>query len=297
MPSPSIDNLRCFVQAARLLNFRAAAKAVALTPAAFGQRIKQLEDQLGTRLFQRDTHRMSLTEGGLSLLPSAVKALEAIEDCVRATAGGVAPPLELVVGTRHELGLSWVLPMLPSMRTLHPHLHFHVYFGSSEDLLIRVRTLEVDCAVGSMRLDDPRLEGIALHAERYVFVGSPTLLKTLPLRSPADARQHTLIDTGPDVPLYRYFGEAPRSPGTLEFDHLVRIGTIEGMRMVVLRGEGVAVLPEYLIRGDLERRKLARVFPRVPLLSGYFRLIFRKDDTRRSIFEALARSMRGVPLS
>ena len=131
VPSPSIDNLRCFVQAARLLNFRAAAKAVALTPAAFGQRIKQLEDQLGTRLFQRDTHRMSLTEGGLSLLPSAVKALEAIEDCVRATAGGVAPPLELVVGTRHELGLSWVLPMLPSMRTLHPHLHFHVYFGGS----------------------------------------------------------------------------------------------------------------------------------------------------------------------
>ena len=38
MPLPSMDNLRCFVAAAETLNFRAAARAVALTPAALGQR-------------------------------------------------------------------------------------------------------------------------------------------------------------------------------------------------------------------------------------------------------------------
>ena len=44
---PSIDSLRCFQAAARLLNFRAAARSVALTPAALGQRIQKLEEQLG----------------------------------------------------------------------------------------------------------------------------------------------------------------------------------------------------------------------------------------------------------
>ena len=45
--------------------------AVALTPAAFGQRIKQLEEQLGTSLFHRTTRSVRLTESGLALLPAA----------------------------------------------------------------------------------------------------------------------------------------------------------------------------------------------------------------------------------
>jgi len=47
---PSLESLRCFVEAARLLNFRKAARAVALTPAAFGARIRQLGAPLDFRL-------------------------------------------------------------------------------------------------------------------------------------------------------------------------------------------------------------------------------------------------------
>src|SRR5262249_3578107 len=74
---PSLESLRCFAEAARLLNFRAAARAVALTPAALGQRIQQLEGQLGRPLFHRSTRRVTLSEAGLALLPHAQRALEA----------------------------------------------------------------------------------------------------------------------------------------------------------------------------------------------------------------------------
>ena len=40
---PSLDSCRCFVEAARYLNFRKAAKSVGLSPPAFGKRIRQLE--------------------------------------------------------------------------------------------------------------------------------------------------------------------------------------------------------------------------------------------------------------
>src|SRR4029079_1882474 len=56
-PPPSLQSLRCFVEAARLLNFRAAARAVALTPAALGQRIAQLEGQIGRAAVPRHTPR------------------------------------------------------------------------------------------------------------------------------------------------------------------------------------------------------------------------------------------------
>ncbi len=66
--------------------------------------------------------------------------------------------------------------------------------------------------------------------------------------------------------------------------------------VAVLRGEGVAVLPVQLVKRDLAAGRLAQVFPRVKLLSDYFRLIFRADDPRRSVYAALAEHMLRVPL-
>src|SRR5262245_2038914 len=176
-PPPSLDSLRCFVEAARLLNFRAAARAVSLTPAALGQRIAQLEGQIGKTLFHRTTRRVTLSETGLALLGHAQQALEAADACLRAGRGETGPPpQDLVLGTRHELGMSWIVPMLPLLRRRHPQLTIHLYFGSGSDLLIRVRSTEVNCAVGSMRIDDPKLASTRLHREDYVFVGQPSLL-------------------------------------------------------------------------------------------------------------------------
>src|SRR5687767_2004537 len=110
---PSLENLRCFDAAARLLRFRAAAKTVALTPAAFGQRIRQLEDELGVPLFERTTRRVRLTSAGLALLPHARACLDAAASCARAARGELGPPpAEIVMGTRHELGVSWLTPLL-----------------------------------------------------------------------------------------------------------------------------------------------------------------------------------------
>src|SRR3989442_203920 len=145
-----LESLRCFGAAARLLNFRAAARSVALTPAALGQRIRQLEEQLSVPLFHRTTRKVFLTQAGLALVPSAERALAASEECARAARGEIDPaPLDLVVGTRHELGISWLLPMLADLRAVRPGLTLHLYFGSGADLIIRARTLEIDCAVGS----------------------------------------------------------------------------------------------------------------------------------------------------
>ena len=295
---PSLENLRCFDAAARLLRFRAAARTVALTPAAFGQRIKQLEDELGVRLFERTTRRVKLTGAGLALLPHARACLEAAAACVRAARGEVGPaPVEIVMGTRHELGLSWLTPNLEVMAREHPSVTVHLYFGSGPDLLLRVRTLEIDCAVTSARLTDPGLDALQLHPEEYVFVGAPALLKKRPLRRAEDANGHTLVDAGPDLPLYAYWRDSPAGGDRLHFARVLRVGTIAAIHQMVLAQRGVAVLPRYLVRQDVSRGRLRRVFPEVVANHDYFRLVFRREDPRRSVFEALAATLRKQPLS
>ena len=297
MVYPDIDSLRCFVAAARQLNFRAAARAVALTPAALGQRIRQLEDQLGARLFHRTTRSIVLTEAGLALIPVAQDCIDRAGDCVRAARGEIGPtPMDITMGTRHELGLSWVVPQLDAIQRSHPTLTIHLYFGSGADLLLRVRTLEVDCAIPSSRLTDPKLDSTRLHPETYVLVGSRALLRKTPLDKPAQAKDHTLLDVSADLPLFRYWRDAPGGGDRLRFSRLNRVGTIAAMRELVLAGKGIAVLPEYLVKPDLKAKKMQIVFPEVEPLSDWFRLIYRTDDPRRSLYESLAATMLKTPL-
>lgn len=295
---PAIDSLRCFAAAAKLLHFRAAARSVALTPAAFGQRIKQLEEQLGVPLFHRTTRSVQLTEAGLALLPVAERTLLAAAECVRVAAAGERglSPVDVVLGTRHELGLSWILPELDPLAKEHPWLRLHLYFGSGSDLLLRVRTMEIDCAVTSTPLSDPKLDAIPLHREDYVFVGARKLLEAQPLVRAEHALKHTLIDIDPSLPLFRYFRDAPGGGNRLRFGAVLRLGTIEAIRARAVAGAGVAVLPEYLVRDDLAKKRLVRVFPRVALLPDWFRLVFRADDPRRSLYDRIAEHLIAVPL-
>jgi DNA-binding transcriptional LysR family regulator len=294
---PSLDSLRCFVAAARMLNFRAAARSVALTPSALGQRIRQLEDQLGEDLFVRSTRHVTLTRAGRDLVPYAERALAAVAECLRAAQGqAAAAPIDLVIGTRYELGMSFLLPLLPSLEAAHPGLTLHLYFGSSTDLLVRIRSLDIDCGIGSMRVTDLRLDAIDLHREEYAFVAQPRLLARQPLRRLEDAAAHTLIDAHAELPLLAYLRSAVPNAEKLRFARVVRMGTIAAIRACVLRGLGVAVLPRYFVERDLVTKRLARVLPSLEPSHDHFRLIFRRDDPRRALFEDLASQIRAAPL-
>lgn len=298
MPLPSMDNLRCFVAAAETLNFRAAARAVALTPAALGQRIRQLEDEVGHALFTRTTRSVALTAAGLAMLPEARRTLASAGDCLRAARGDLGPsPSDLVVGTRHELGMSWLLPQFPRLAKQRPDLTLHLYVSYSSDLLLRVRTREVDCAVLSSRFSDPALDAIALHREDYVFVASRALLARAPLTKPEHAAAHTLVDVSPELPLFRYWREAAGPAGAaMRFARVLRMGTLAAIEHLVLRGDGVAVLPEYLVQRRVTAGALRVVMPKVKPGFDHFRLVFRADDPRRAVYEALAAMLLESPL-
>lgn len=295
---PSVENLQCFEAAARLLNFRAAARSVALTPAAFGQRIKQLEDQLGARLFDRTTRSVRLTQAGLALVPAARVALSDVEGCVRAVRSDASsPPVDLVLGTRFELGMSWVVPSLSALSRAHPHVTIHLYFGSGPDLVRRLRTLEIDCAITSARTLDPKLDSVVLHEEKYAFVGAAKLLKRQPFTTADHAQAHTLLDIDSEMPLFRYAKDAPGFPEGLRFGAHRWLGLGAAMKQLVLAGEGVAVLPRYMVEAELKRGRLKRIFPRLKPLRDSFRMVYGRADARRVVYEQLAGTLRGLPIT
>lgn len=294
----STDSLRCFVSAARALNFRAAARAVFLSPQAFSQRIRLLEEELGVALFRRTTRSVKLTPEGLRLLPAAESALQAVAHCGEIVREKLEfPRMTVTIGTRHELGLSWLEPQLDALKKRLPWLEINLYFGSGADLVDSVRSMTLDCAVTSTRIQhDPRLEGLRLHQEFYAFVASPALLKATPLDTPDDAIHHTLLDVDDGLPLFRYWRDAAPEGEAFRFQSVRTLGTIEALRRRVLSKDGVAVLPQYLVEPDLKANRLVSLFPELSQASDFFRLVFRVDDGRRVAYEALAKELVRAPL-
>lgn len=296
MNLPSPDSVRCFVAAATHLNFRAAAARVHLSPTAFSERIKRLEEDLGVRLFDRTTRRVTLTDAGRRFLEPAREILRAGEAAVEAARADGPSPFRLVLGTRYELGLSWLVPALDALSAARPEQTVDLYFGDGPDLLSRVRSGRVDGAVLSLRLTDADLDYAVLHPEVYVACASPALLVRHPLTGPDDARAHTLIDAHPDRPLFRYLLDARPPHEAWQFRAEHHLGTIAAIRARVLAGHGVAVLPRYYVAADLAAGRLGACLTEPAPREDVFRLVWRRDHALAGPLRAVAEVLRGLPL-
>ncbi len=287
-----LDSLRCFDAVATTLNFRAAAVRVHLSPAAFSDRIRRLEEDLGQTLLARTTRRVALSDKGRQLLPGVREVLARV-DRLRSDAGDSKPlPFELILGTRYELGLSWLCPALGPLARARPERTIHLYNGDTPDLRARLERGEVDAVVGSMRLTSTGLAYAALHDEEYAFVG-----RKVRARAASDAGSLTLVDVTGDLPLFRYFLDAVPGGEPWPFRAVEYMGGIAAIRRRLLDGDGrVAVLPTYFIRDDLRSGRLARLMPRIRLRTDSFRLVWRAGHPRAAELQALATELRAMPL-
>ncbi len=295
MQLPDLDSLACFVAAARHKSFRKAAREVALSPGAFSDRIRKLEELLAVRLFQRTTRSCSLTPAGERALVFANRAIDAARRTLDASRGEPVP-FDLVVGTRFELGLSWLTPGLGALAERRPERRVHLYFGDTEALLLALDRGDCDAIVTSARLSRPGLETAALHEERYALVAAPSLLERTPLRGHKDAAEHVLLDAHPDLPLFRYFVDGRPPKETWRFARVQRLGTIAAIASQARAGLGVAVLPRYFVEKDLAKRALVEPFPKAKLSVDYFRLVFRAGHPRHDDLVGLGDDLRALPL-
>lgn len=294
---PDLESVRCFEAAARLLNFRAASSSVGLSPAAFSERLRRLEDDLGEALFVRTTRHVRLTPSGLRLLPQARQLLEDARRLVQsASLTATATPCELTLGTRFELGLSWLVPSLSGLRAEAPHRKLHLSFGNDADLLQRLRQGSIDALISSTRLSLTGLRYTLLHDEHYVFVATPAYLARRPLLSYADAPNHTLLDAHPDLPLFRYYLDSAPRLETWSFADHEYLGTIAAMRLRTLEGAGVAVLPLYFVQADLDAQTLAIICPHIEPQRDFFRLIWLDQHPLSAELLLLATALQAIPL-
>jgi DNA-binding transcriptional LysR family regulator len=92
----TLANLESFVRSAECGSFSAAARRLGLTPAAISRNVAKLETNLGVRLFQRSTRRLTLTEAGERFLGNVGAGLESIQAAVADLTSSAGAPAGLL---------------------------------------------------------------------------------------------------------------------------------------------------------------------------------------------------------
>jgi len=188
---PSLDLLRGFEAAARLLSFTRAGEELHLTQSAVSRQIQELEQQLGIALFQRRHRALALTEAGREYYAAAAQAIATMReatDRLRAQRG----KRTLSVTSTHSFASLWLIPRLAGFTRTHADIDVRISAETRVQDLAR-DGLDVAIRHGPATLCGPN--ALRLFGERVFPVCSPALLKRSkrPLKQPADLRHHVLL--------------------------------------------------------------------------------------------------------
>lgn len=141
-------NLQAFIKLSETGSFSVAAEQLFLTQPAISKRIKQLEEQFGSKLVDRNGKQIHLTQTGKTLLPLARQILNNLQDARQQIADMEGNPMgSLSMATSHHIGLHRLPPILRAYSTQYPEVNLDLNFMDSEKACEKIEQNELDIAV------------------------------------------------------------------------------------------------------------------------------------------------------
>jgi DNA-binding transcriptional LysR family regulator len=251
----SLDLLRGFEAAARLLSITSAAAELFLTQSAVSRQVQQLEEQLGVKLFERRTRAVLLTEAGERYYRDVSKALALLRDATAEVRAKTAPVVR--VTTTVTFASLWLVPRLTQFQAEHGDISVHVV---ADNVMRDLEPHGLDAAIRYCPQNAVGADAICLFGEHVAPVASPALLKGRRIRIPEDLLQLPLLDIDDPSTTTIWLSwkvwcetmklERPRASRGLTFSHYDQI------MQAAIAGQGVALGRFPLVNPLLADRRL-----------------------------------------
>lgn len=239
------SDLRIFEAVARLGGMNRAAGALHTVQSNVTARIRQLEEDLGTRLFHRNSRGVSLTEAGTRLLPYAARVQRVLDEARRAVEDDGIPKGRLTIGTLETTAALRLAPLLSGYLAACPEVDLTLRAGTTAELCAAVRDRQVEGAFVCGPVDDPTLSSMPVFREELALLAAPQRgaldriltdpdMRIVVLRKGCSYRERL------ESLIASHGGATPRQ---LEF------GTLEAILGCVAAGMGITLLPYTLVGG------------------------------------------------
>lgn len=259
---PSVPALMALEAVDRLGTASAAAAELSLTQGAVSRALQGLEGQLGVALVTRERQRLHLTPAARDYVAEVRKALHLLASAsVTLRANPMGGSLNLAI--LPAFGMHWLAPRLARFAQYHPEV--------TVNLSTRLRPFDFagttfDAAIHYGRQDWPGVDYLKLMDEEVLAVGAPSLR---PLAAATDILRQPLLQLesrpGDWGRWLAHHGAPGQRPPGMMFDQFATL------TQAAIHGMGLALIPTFLIRRDLDEGRLMPVYgPPVVALGSYY---------------------------
>src|SRR5512139_2775035 len=238
----STRQLRAFMALAAERNFTRAAAASHLSQPAFSALIRQLEESLGVRLFDRTTRQVDLTAEGEEFESSARRVLAEFDAAEAAMRERVERQRGRVsIALMPSLAADWLPQVLAGFRAEYPGIEIEVADVLSEPCIERVRSGRADFALAATRADTPELRAELFCSDDFHLVCPAThpLARSRTLR-PRDVAAWPFIHLSRTSSVRQYIDAATHPQSLRSVLEVDQLATVAGM---VRAGLGISIVP------------------------------------------------------
>ena len=258
---PDLEGLAIFAKVAELRSFARAAEELKLSKATVSKAVSRVEARLGTRLFNRTSRRLALTDAGQTLAARAAAMLAAGEEAENEALAQSASPRGLVrLAAPMSFGVLYVAPLLPDFFRAYPDVSIDLHLSDAQ---VDIIGDGFDAAIRIAALPDSSLVARRLCDMPIHLLAAPSYLA-------ARGRPNHPLQLGEHVGLsYSYqlthdtwrFRKTSGEVATVRPQGPLRVNNGEAMLPSLVAGIGLGVLPEFIVRDALREKLLEIVLP------------------------------------
>tara|TARA_Y100000815_G_scaffold267609_1_gene287366 strand:- start:256 stop:1134 length:879 start_codon:yes stop_codon:yes gene_type:complete len=234
-----------------------AGRELGLSPAGVSKRLRRLEETLGTRLLQRTTRQISLTETGQAYferIGPLITGIEEAENFVTRRSDTVRGTLKVSAPT--SFGRMHVAPHINDFMRQYPDLAINLQLS---DAFVDIVGEGFDLSIRIGELTDSSLVGRKLAPVRRVLCAAPSYIESRDMpQTLADLAAHLCL---PPHNNDTWKLEGPEGPITYRPDGPLKTNSSEVIREAVIGGAGIALRSTWDIGPELEAGKLVQVLP------------------------------------
>lgn len=259
-----LESMRTFVAVVDEGSFSSAARRLGLTPSAVSKQMAALEANLDARLFNRTTRSLNLTEAGeiyFKRVNRVVEDADAARDAVRDL--NTSPTGVLRVSTSIDLALALLEPLLPAFTRHYPGIELRITTGTTD---VDLTNGSVDVVLRMGHSSDSSLMIRRLGPSRSNLYASPDYLAQhgVPYH-PADLTQHACLCFRSTADPVHWSFRVDQNAFAVPIRGPLRVDSLQFLLGAATRGQGIAMLPQWVVRPYAKVGQLQQVLAGFPL--------------------------------
>ncbi|WP_409299776.1 LysR family transcriptional regulator [Pseudomonas sp. KCJK8993] len=247
--------LETFVWVARLKNFSLTAEKLCTTQAAISSRIAVLEDELGVKLFRRDSRGVSLTPEGVKVLEHAEQMLDTLQVLKQSIEAPSCKVGRLRIGVMDTVIHTWLSPLVAQMMDHYPQVEIELVADTSLNLCEQLQKGFLDLVLQTDLLRQESIRSLELASYPVCWVAASNSIYHRPYGSLVELARERIVTYSRNSLPHQQILSLMQANGVLA-PRLNCVNSVSAITRLLRDGFGIGALPPVLVREELARGEL-----------------------------------------